>query len=394
MKTRMNLLLVASLFTLVQVSSAAAAEFNWPEEIYIGTSEIGTTHHVITSGWGAFLENTTGSKVRITPEPDPVRIERAVSGNTDLIFMDMSDMALYYRGQGAYSDLAKENFYVVWLEYDPPMGYMVPGDSDIKTMNDIKVRLEEGKKVRVAYFAPATAWGMRATQFLPAFLGVNPDLLTPVPFGSINDMYYSIIQGKADILCGGLSTSILPALMATPKSIRFLDMPMDDKAAWQRALDVLPTEWPAQKNDWGVPEDFRGLGCWVAPSLYFATTSEDEEVIYQLSKWIHENYDRYKGTAAQAARMKLERFREFLNISAMPVHPGTVRYLREIGMWTTDDDAWNADAKALMQQYVDAWKKAEAEAASKKIKIKMGKKKWEALWNDTIKDVPQMRSRY
>jgi hypothetical protein len=390
----MSWVLALFLFLLAPVHTTGASAFNWPEEIYMGTSDIGTTHHVITSGWGALLETTTGSKVRITPEPDPARIERAITGNTDLIFMDMSDMALYYRGQGAYSDLAKENFYVVWLEYDPPMGYMVPGDSDIKTMHDIKARVEKKKRIKVAYFAPATAWGMRATQFLPAFLDISPEKVTPVPFGSINDMYYSILQGKADILCGGLSTSVLPALMATPRGIRFLDMPLEDKAAWQRALDVLPTEWPAQVNDWGVPEEFRGLGCWVAPSLYFATATEDEDTIYQLARWIHENYDKYKGTAVQATRMKLERFREFLDISAMPVHPGTVRYLREIGMWTTKDDEWNEDAKALMQQYVDAWKEAKAVAESKKIKIRMGKKKWETLWNDTVRDIPPMRSRY
>lgn len=389
-----RLLVVAFCLSLsMPCISATAADYTWPNELYIGTSGAGSSHHVISSAWGAVMAKDTGSKVRITPEPDPARLMRAIKGDTDMIFMDLGELASYYRGVGAFSDLPKEKFYTVWMEFDPPMGYIVAGDSDLKTLDDIVAKVNAGKRVRVAHFAPAPAWGMRITHMLPAFLDIPKEKLTPVPFGSIRDMYYSVLDGKADIVCGGLTTTILPELMATPKGIRFLDIP-DDKEAWKRALEVIPTEWPGQVNDWGNPKDFRGLGCMVAVSLYVATDKSDEDLIYNISKWIHTNFDSYKDAMPQLARMNLKRFREFLDVSAAPVHPGTVKYLKEIGAWTAEDDQWNQEADALMQRYVDAWPKAAAAAKSQKIKIEMGNKKWEALWADTIKDIPPLKTRY
>lgn len=372
----------------------ASAEYKWPNNISIGSASAGTSQTAMTSAWGALIENKTGAKVRIVPDPDPARVNRAIKGETDLLIMDLGEISYYYRGIGPLSDIPKSNLYVLWMGYDPPMAYMVAGDSELNTIYDIKKAVEQGKRIRVGYFAPAPAWTAHVTEMLPAFLGIKPELLTPVGFGSVPDMSKSIHTNKADVVCAGLSGAMVPELMAAPKGIKWLEVPVDDKEGWKRALDVLPTEWPGQTNTWGVPEVFRGLGCMLSPQLYFTTGDKDEELVYNIAKFIHQNFDEYKDVMAQTKRMSLKRFREFLDISAVPCHPGTVRYLKEIGQWTTEDDAWNEVAKANMQKYVDAWKEVESQAKAQNISVKMGNKKWEAMWADKVKELPVMRSRY
>ncbi len=340
------------------------------------------------------MEESVGTKVRVTPEPDPARILRAIDEETDMLFLDLGEVGFYYRGLTAFSDLPKANFYAVWFEYDPCMGYLVRGDSEWETIYDLKEYVEQGNKIRSAHFAPAAGWSMRALGCLAAFLGVPEESIEPVPFGSIRDLYYSVPDGKADVVNAGMSGGTLVEIMAKPHGVKFLDLPATDRAGWERLLEVLPTEWPAQVNDWGAVEEFVGIGCMVAPALYFALPSLDEELVYQLAKWIDENYDDYKGTCTEATRMSLERFREYLDISCVPVHPGTVKYLKEIGEWTSADDTWNEAAKALMQRYVDAWEEASAEASANNIKIEMGNKDWEDLWASYVKDIPPLKTRY
>jgi hypothetical protein len=38
-----------------------------------------------------------------------------------------------------------------------------------------------------------------------------------------------------------------------------------------------------------------------------------------------------------------------------PFHEGAVRYLKEIGVWTEEDQAWNEKRQARLDALVDAW---------------------------------------
>ena len=65
--------------------------------------------------------------------------------------------------------------------------------------------------------------------------------------------------------------------------------------------------------------------------VYSVPADADAEFVYNMAKWLNESHDAYKGTHPLAARMSLELFRGYLDRTPLPVHEGTVRYLREIG---------------------------------------------------------------
>ena len=125
---------------------------------------------------------------------------------------------------------------------------------------------------------------------------------------------------------------------------------------------------------------------------YHAKQSTDPELIYNLAKWLGENYEAYKGKHKSNEEMSMDNFRGYLDRARsmyyIPVHGGTVRYLKEKGKWSAEDEAWNEKNKALIKKYVEAYNAAIAAADEKKIEVAPKNKPWLALWGDYKKGLP------
>ena len=381
-------------FFLTGFSSLDAKAFEWPKNFHIGTSGVGTNNYVIASIWGAALEKNSGMKVRVVPENDSGRILATVDGEIECIFFDSSEMDAYYRGLGAFADLPKANFYTLWFEKDVSQSFAVAADSPFHTFADFREYVENGNKIKVGHFAPAVGWSKRALGGFAAFAGIDISDIEPVPFGSIRNMYFSIPEKTADVIQMGPTSGAVPELMATPAGMRFLDMAVDDTAAWNRFLEVMNTDMAAQKLEWAPTKSLAGLGVTVSPAIWTVLDTLDEKLVYNIAKYLHQGYAEYSQASVQMERMNLPIFRKYLDIASLPVHPGTVRYLKEIGQWTAEDDIWNTKAMKTMQNYVDTWQKAAAMAEQKKIAIEIDNKDWEKLWADMIKDLPIFKTRF
>ena len=89
--------------------------------------------------------------------------------------------------------------------------------------------------------------------------------------------------------------------------------------------------------------------------------------------------------------MSLESFRGLLGSNFMPLHGGTIRYLKDRGMWTASDDKRQAYNENLWDQYVNAYKAALADAKKKKIKTDPRNEEWVKLWRSHKKDIPKIK---
>jgi hypothetical protein len=152
-----------------------------------------------------------------------------------------------------------------------------------------------------------------------------------------------------------------------PGGIRWLSLDSDNKEGWNNYLQYRPMLIPT-KIDLGVPTA-RGVDGATSNFLYAVPADADADFAYHMAKWFHQSYDAYKGTHPMAARMSLELFRGYLDRTSLPIHEGTVKYLREIGAWTEQDDAWNDAAIAKMDRWVTARNAAIAEAREKGVEI-------------------------
>jgi len=329
---------------------AMAQEYEWPRMLVIATPGTSTGSFASTNGWGPALQKETGTTVRIVPEDsEPMRYKR-LTDREDIAIASVSasEMALQAEGVGGYASAKPLPQRILWHHNDTPWGFVVAGDSDLQSLEDIG---KGGVRVTSGVFSPAIVAAI--TQALPAFIGMTPEeaqeKIEFVPASSYGENCRSVVEGKSDVAYCSPISSVLSEMEGAPGSIRWLPMDPANKEGWDGYLSYRPMTIPSTIS-MGV-STAKGVESMTSNFVYAVPVTAEEDFVYNMAKWMNESHDNYKGSHALATRMSLEHFRNFLDANPIPVHEGTVKYLREIGAWTEEDDAWNNEAIEKM----DAW---------------------------------------
>ena len=373
-------------------AAAGAKPFKWPPVFRIGTSGTETTSFASTNGWAPKLEAAIGGSVRVIPVGNEVlRYVRLTEGKDfELDSISSSEVAFAIEGEGGYADKRAHPMRVVWHHNDTPWGFVVRGDSKFKTLYDLKTK---GVKVAVAMSSPAMT--TVSEEALPAFIGWTKEEAAKnwvfVRLGSYSENCKSVTEGKTDVSYVSPISSVTYEMEAHPKKLRWLPMTVTDKAAWKRWLAVRPTTIP-NNIDWGV-QSAVGVDGLTSNFVYFSRPDVDQEMVYQLAKWLNENFESYKSVHKAASRMSLKLFRSFLDYCPLPVAEGTVRYLKEIGQWTEKDDKWNREAVKLEDQWIKARNAALDEAASKGVKVHWESKEYLDIMKKHTAGLPPFKAR-
>lgn len=371
---------------------AQGKDFKWPSMLKVATPGTQSSNFACTNGWGPKFQAATGVSVRVIPEDGEVRrYVRFTEGKEfDLDSVTIADTAFAMEGQSGYADKRANPVRILWHHNDTPWSFVVRGDSKIKTIQDLKQ-----KGIRVAVASPAPPMVVCVKQALPAFLGWTPEEAaknwTFVPAGSYAENCRSVVDGKADVSYMSPISSITYEMEAHPKKIRWLSMPLEDKAAWKRWIRIRPTTVPAE-IDFGVPTVI-GTDGLTSNFLYWVRPDMSAEMAYRLAKWFNEGFESYKGVHAIAPRMSLKHFRKYLKYSPFPVHEGTVRYMKEIGQWTAKDDEWNNAAIKLMDRWCKARNAALDEAKAKGVKVHWESKEYLEILKKHTAGLPPFTSR-
>jgi len=366
--------------------------FQWPRILNIGTHGTGSIGFAITNGWGPMLGEHAGATVRVVPEDNEInRTMRLVkTKDLDIIAKSIGDNSVTFMGEEGYATMEQTPHSILWLFNDTTFGCMVAKDSQYKTIYDLK---QKGVKVSRSMQSPSL--DKTAREALPAFLGMTSKEVsenwTFVPAGSLVENARLVTDGRADVSVTVTVSSFMYELEGHPRGIRFLAMDRSDKEGWKRFLEARPAAIPVT-IDMGVPSGI-GVDGFTAPILYQVRMDEDPDLVYQLAKWLHENFDQYKDIHVMAQRMSLKYFRKFLDYCDWPVHEGTVRYLKEIGQWSEKDDEWNNEALALVDRWGSARKAALEEAKSQGVRMHWQNKELQDIIKKHTAGLPAFKAR-
>lgn len=381
------------LLVVLGLSSVVLAQsVKWPPLFRIATPGTQSAAFASSNGWGAKFGEDMGVQVRVIPEDSEVRrYVRFTEGKEfELNTQSIADTSYSMQGLIGYADKRAYPFRAVWHHNDTPWGFVVRGDSKFKTIEDLK---QKGVRVAVAIGQPPMV--VAAKEALPAFLGWTKEEAEKnwifVPASSYAENCRSVTEGKADVAYVATISAVTFEMEAHPSKIRWLHMPLKDKAAWKRWLQVRPTSIPT-KIDFGVPSSI-GLESLASNFIYWTRADLDQEMVYQMAKWFHQKYDNYKDTHSLAKRMSVQHFRNYLDYAFLPVHEGTVRYLKEIKQWTAADDKWNNEAIALMDRWIKARNATLDEAKAKGVKIHWEDKDFLAILEKNTKGIPVFMAR-
>ena len=117
-------------------------------------------------------------------------------------------------------------------------------------------------------------------------------------------------------------------------------------------------------------------------SVYVNLWDEDPELVYRVVKWLDENYDKYKDAHPWCAQMTIDNLMSVAETHWAPLHNGTVRYLKEKGLWTAKHEARQQLNIDNINKWVEAYQTAIDMANEKSIEIDPENEEWMELWEN------------
>jgi TRAP-type uncharacterized transport system substrate-binding protein len=381
---------IAALMT--GVIPVQAVEFEMPRLLVIGTPGTSSGSFASSNGWAPALQRDLGLYVRVVPEDSEFQRHRRLTQRRDLAVSSVSTAELRSQTEGVdhYATLPPAAQRILWHHNDTPWTFVVSGDSDLHTMEDLAKR---PLRVAQGQFSPTMMGAVR--EGLPAWLNMSPEEtdahFTFVPASSYVENCRSVVEGRADVAYCASVSSVMAEMEGAPGGIRWLSMDLDNTEAWDRFLGRRPMAVPTEIA-MGVASA-RGVDGLASNFLYVVTADTEEEFAYSLAKWFHQAYDRYRGSHPLSSRMSLKVFREYLDRSPLPVHEGTIRYLREVGAWTDEDDAWNREAIERMDRWIAARQAALEEARQNGIAPNARDDRFMAIMNRHTEGLDGFRTR-
>jgi TRAP transporter TAXI family solute receptor len=381
-----TLALVAGLAMLAGAQQSVAQDkkaWSWPKYFNVITPTVGTANHSLAVAWTPIFTATTGVRARVLPAPTGYARTEWLNAREGVLslyqpsdYFDQLDAVEGYATRiGGPSDtrVINVNLVTAW-------GYMVRGDSHIKTINDIK------PGTRVAFYT-GSSFIVAGIDALLAYAGLTRKDVTLVEIGSYGANTNVVVEGRADVTFTSPISGPSYQAEAGPHGIRWLEIPSRDKnpAAYDRYRKIQPG-YVLSKTLAGVKSSL-GLQMDHAYQTNHVRADEDPEFVYRLTKWMDENYDKFKDKFTHAKMMSLANLVAYLEIGSLePLHEGTIRYLKEKNLWKPQYQARQDKIVALAQARVKAYKTALEMATDKGLSTVPGNKDWVALWANYRKE--------
>jgi TRAP transporter TAXI family solute receptor len=374
-------LLAASAATIdgSQRAHAQAKDWSWPKFFNVITPAVGTANHSLAVAWTAEFGADTRSRARVLPAPNGyARAEWLTTGEGRLSLYQPSD---YFDQMDAVEGYASRtggpiDTRLINMNLVTAWGYMVRGDSHIKSIADIK----PGTRVALTTSSSFLVAGIDA---LLAYTGLKRSDVTLVEVGSYGANTNVVVEGRADVTFTSPISGTSYQAEAGPHGIRWLELPTREKnpAAYDRYRALQPG-YIAQKTNAGVKSAI-GVRMDHAYQANHVLAKEDPEFVYRLLQWMDKNHDRYKGKFTHAKMMTVDNLVAYLDSGALvPLHEGAIRYLKEKNLWKPAYQTRQDKIVKLAQDRVKAYKAALDAAQDEGLYTVPGNKKWVAFWED------------
>ena len=356
----------------------------WPEHFNVGV--LPPTGGLLTSAvakkWTPVMAEDTGMKIHLVYAPDkPTKFKWLRYGITDVTDGSSGELGDMFMGKLRYGNRDTGAFQVrtVWNFSKYDSGFMVRGDSYIKSVYDIK------SGVRVVDMSPYLT-SQRNLEGLLAWAGIK-DLekdVRWVPAHNTEEKVQLIVDGKADIAAAIPSAPSTWEAEKNPHGLRWIELNPDiDPEGAKRFNEKCIITYGKMFR--GVPSS---IGIWsnVGDDQFSCCASADSELIYHLAKWFNENWNRYKDLHPWLMQTTLKNLMEKLDTTYIPCHDGLINYLKELGLWTDDHAKRHKENIELINGYCKANQEAMLLADENAIVVSADNPEWITLWENYKKE--------
>lgn len=368
------MLLIVFTYTL-GFPAPASTPYKLPPFIAINTLELGTSGFTLTSFASEAITQLTGQKFRILPATTDVgRVSALRSGAIHFTSFGMGGV-FASAGKEEFSDISwgPQDLCIVWCAAFPGWVMVVRGDSGIKKPADLR-----GK--RVAFIPGYTAMNVQILAHL-AFGGLSPKDVEIVKVSSSNAACEGVLSGTIDTFNTVSTSSFAYRLQSSSHGLGYIAHPFDDLEGWKRAREVFPfwAKYTAVTGA-GLSKEKPLQTSTNANPLFVTYANQDPDLVYWLTKNLAEAYLTFSQKAEiMKTNWTLDWNLELIPFTCMPVHPGSIRYLKEIGKWTPQLEALNQERLQNRKTLIGLWNEAVEKAKNAKVKNEDFPAFWEKM---------------
>jgi len=332
---RITLTAAALALATASVASAGAVhaqEFSL-KRLTIGTNPAGSVYYLIGGAFTKLWQEELN--VRATPQPhsgSSVYIPLVNNGEITMGLNSTLDSAMAFAGEAPYTN-KNENLRAMARFWVLPVSFIVRGNSDIRKMEDLK-----GKRVMVD-IRPNIPLG----QFNRALLatgGLTDKDVQSIPSGGLVTGLEAVAEGRVDASQAALGMPQLRRMHSSvPGGIRVVELGakgtdevMASVQAGTRTLTVNPgaalpfIEQPTQVGSFDAYVNI--------------STHVSAEDVYLLVKSLHTNWEKLQKDYPPLRGVQVNELAPASNV--IPYHEGAIRYYKEVGLWSAENEATQA----------------------------------------------------
>ncbi|MGP1254787.1 MAG: TAXI family TRAP transporter solute-binding subunit [Kiloniellales bacterium] len=354
---------------LLTAGTAAAQDINLPDTMMWSAYDVGSSGYTEASAVADAMMKEYGTRIRIMPSG--TSIGRLLPLKTGRVQYGWLANEVYFATEAIYDFSAREwgpQDLRVLLGRPAGFGLGCAADADIETIADIA-----GKRVSRIQANPSVNIKVEA---MLAFAGLTWDDVEVVDVPSYGAALRGVVEGSNDCAGGVPTAGIFRELEASNRGITWPALPADQNESWERLRDVAPFFSPAVETvGAGLNEDNPGyLIAYKYPMITTYAETSDQQA-YDLVMAMVETFDMYKDVNAVMPRWNTETAGQIP--ADAPFHPGAVKALKELGVWTDAAETWNQQRMARMEKVQAAWDSAQDAALEQEI----SDKDWPAFWS-------------
>lgn len=309
--------LLAALILVASIGAASA------QTVGIGTSNPGSIYHSAGTAIAKVANEKAGINATIQPFASPtVYIPATNAGEIQFGLGNIFESTLAYEGKMFYAGRATKDLRLVAIIFPLRNGLYVRKDSKYRKVDDLK-----GQRMPDGYTAQKTI-----PPLIDAAYGTSG--LTRADFKGVQ---VPNVSASVDTFMAGKIEGFFFAMGSAKvreadASVGIRALPFNDSPEAQKALDThfpgsyFREEKPGPDNP-GVVEPVNSIAY---DALVFASTKTPDDMVYKLTKAIHENK---ADMVATFGPMNLFEQKDMAKKTRVPYHPGAIKFYQEKGLW-------------------------------------------------------------
>jgi len=349
---RMKSLIIVILIVCLLFS--AAVSLNAKDiQINISGKQIGSGGHRILSLIIEGMKDTFPD-IPIRNLPSTTEVARCYLGrigDVDVILENNAIGLLLQNGLENFSTIEWGPQPISYVYVTPNTGMVLAtrGDSGIKGYEDLPGRT-------IAKY-PAGPVNDLNTAALLAFGGISYDDMETVDFAGPTPAYKAVIEGRLDVCFMNVASAAAHELMSMPMGGVFLPTPLDNEEGWKRVKEICPAFFPYESKWVAGQDEPRGVMSCGYPT-FMAWLNVEEDRVYDFLKVLDESREAWQAKEIELKDYTMEINWEIWEGDLLPMHPGAIKYYKEIGQWTDEREEMNQERLEIQSKLKSLWDEA------------------------------------